>query len=269
MKIALVSYNPVWLKPLENIENCVQLIAYAHQQSCQLIIFPEMTLTGFSPQEGCLETSVFQYCLKQFSDSARQYNLHIIFGALSRYSSDLNALPTNDVFVISSKQQILARYSKIHLFSPGDEHFFVHAGNKLSKFSIDGINLAPSICYDLRFPEIYSALASEVDCFINIASWPTKRVDHWYTLLKARAIENQAYMIGVNRSGEDGNGLFYDLSSIAYDPLGNEVSLEQSRDYDNLSFIDINFSSANEIRSKFDLLRNKRHDLYKLFFPVS
>lgn len=268
MKIALASYNPVWLNPIKNIENCIQLVACAHQQSCQLVIFPEMTLTGFSPQYGCMEPSVLQSCLKQFSESARQYNLHVVFGALSRYSSDFNDLPTNDAFVISSKQEILSTYSKVHLFSPSDEHLFVQAGSKLSSFLIDDISFASSICYDLRFPEIYSALASKVSCFINIASWPSKRIDHWYTLLKARAIENQAYMIGVNRSGEDGNGLLYDISSIAYDPLGNPVPLMQSSLFNCLSFVDIDFSFASEIRSGFDLLSNKRHDLYKLFFPV-
>jgi len=269
MKIAVVSYNPAWLKPVENVDQCIQIIACAQQQNCQLVIFPEMTLTGFSPQYACLEPSVFQYCLEKFKESALKYNVYVIFGALSRHSSSLDQLPTNDAFVISPKQEIICRYSKLHLFSPADEHFFVKSGSKILTFSIDDMQFAPSICYDLRFSEIYSALASKVDCYINIASWPSKRIDHWYALLKARAIENQAYVIGVNRSGEDGNGLMYDPSSIIYDPLGNSVCLVQSSHFDCLSFGDIDLSFVGEIRSGFDILSNKRHDLYKLFFSAS
>jgi predicted amidohydrolase len=81
-----------------------------------------------------------------------------------------------------------------------------------------------SICYDLRFPELYSALATTCDVLVNIANWPTRRGAHWTTLLRARAIENQVYVIGVNRTGVDGAGLNYERSSALVDPNGDVVS---------------------------------------------
>jgi len=269
MKIALVSFCPYWLQPLENIENCIQLVVSAHKHSCQLVIFPEMTLTGFSPRDGCLEPSVMEYCLKKLKEAAFQYNIYVIFGALSKFSSGFKDLPTNDAFVISPKAEIISRYSKIHLFSPSEENLFVQPGNKLSTFLIDGISFSSSICYDLRFPEVYSSVANGVNCFVNIASWPFKRADHWYALLKARAIENQAYMVGVNRQGIDGNCLEYKFSSIVYDPLGNPVPLEFPETQSCLAYVDIDFNFSRKIRSEFDVLNNKRHDLYKSFFLAS
>lgn len=268
MKIALVSYNSRWLNPIENIDNCIGLLAAAHEQSCELVVFPEMALTGFSPQEGCIEPSVFNLCLETFKEYSHKYNLHIIFGALSRFSSGHDSLPTNDAFLVSPSQRLVETYSKIHLFSFGDEHHFVCPGSELSVFSIAGINFGPSICYDLRFPEMYSLLANKVNCFINIASWPSARISHWYTLLRARAIENQAYVIGVNRSGEDGNGLLYDFSSSVYDPIGNQVSLTNISGCDCMSYVDIDFSFLHEVRSRFNFLHDKRHDLYKLFISA-
>ena len=268
MKVALVSYNSLWLQPFKNIERCIEILAQACQKSCDLVIFPEMTFTGFSPEKGCLNSSEFEYCIKKLMFVARQHDVHVIFGALTNKFSESNAA-SNSAFLISPGKETIASYSKVHLFSFGNEHLFVAPGKHLSIFSISDIHFAPSICYDLRFPEIYSALASRVKCFINIASWPSQRIDHWYTLLKARAIENQAYMIGVNRSGIDGNNLVYEYSSSVYDPCGNKIPLSQSESCESLSFVEIDFSLVDKTRSEFHLLVDKRYGLYRSSFPDS
>ena len=105
--------------------------------------------------------------------------------------------------------RFIAKYSKMHPFSFAKEDQYFSAGNTRVIFHIEGIPASVFICYDLRFPEIFRDIAREVQAVFVLANWPSTRKDHWETLLKARAIENQCFVIGVNRTGKDGNGIRY------------------------------------------------------------
>ena len=220
MKIALASLNQKWEDKNANLQRCQELTEKAKLLGAELIIFPEMTLTGFSMNTSySAEPANQSPSVNAFSRLAKDNQIAIFAGVV--ISS--GAKPSNSMVAFSNDGKEQARYFKIHPFSfmKEDEHF--QSGNQLSKMDIAEFKFGFSICYDLRFPELYSAMAKDCDVLVNIANWPKLRVDHWRTLLKARALENQVFFIGVNRIGIDGNGLDYEPSSLIVDANGELV----------------------------------------------
>jgi predicted amidohydrolase len=118
-----------------------------------------------------------------------------------------------------------------------------------------------SICYDLRFPELYSALAKDCDVLVNIANWPKHRLQQWKALLQARAIENQAYMIGVNRVGTDANGLEYEPSSMIFDANGER--LEPIATEGEIDLFELSLQSLEVFRSNFSTKQDRQPELYR------
>jgi predicted amidohydrolase len=125
----------------------------------------------------------------------------------------------NAAIVADPSGAIVAVYRKQKLFAFAGEHEHYAPGDARVVVTIDGIRIAPLVCYDLRFPELFRAVAREVDAFVLVANWPAARRLHWDTLARARAIENQAYVVAVNRVGSGGN-IAYDGGSAAWDPWG-------------------------------------------------
>ena len=129
----------------------------------------------------------------------------------------------NSLIHINNKGELVSKYQKVHPFSFGNEDKNYSKGEKDWNTQIEDFKIGLSICYDLRFPELYRLYAKErVDALVSIANWPDTRIEHWRTLLKARAIENQCYMIGVNRVGKDPKLNYVGYSGV-YDPMGKEL----------------------------------------------
>lgn len=220
MKVALVSLDQKWEDKTGNILRCTELVARAAACGADLVVFPEMTLTGFTMNtQLSAEDPVQSPSLAAFGTLAREHGIALVVGlVMSNGGKAANTLVT---FSAEGREQ--ARYVKIHPFSFAGEDRFFQAGNSLTKMQMPEFKLGFSICYDLRFPELYSALAKDCEVLVNIANWPKKRAMHWGTLLQARAIENQVYVIGVNRIGVDGNGLEYERSSVVVNPNGELI----------------------------------------------
>src|SRR5262249_19282743 len=136
------------------------------------------------------------------SETAREFGICLIAGAAMR-GKDGRA--RNKALIFSPTGELLAFYAKMQPFAPGGEADHYAAGERPVTFRWENAVVSPFVCYDLRFPEIFreAVTAHRPELFVVIASWPEKRIAHWSTLLKARAIENQAYVIGVNRIGKD------------------------------------------------------------------
>jgi predicted amidohydrolase len=216
-KIALVSLNQIWEDKILNWALCKEYIKNAANVGVDLIVFPEMTLTGFSfNTQSISEDQKDSKTIEIFSQIAKKYNIAIVFGMVVGNKSKIS----NKSIFISSDGGIVGEYIKIHPFTLVGEDKYFNSGDKLGVFQYKSINIGLSICYDLRFPEMYSAMAKKCDMIINIANWPKKRISHWRALLKARAIENQIFIIGVNRTGIDGNNLEYVESSCIYNADG-------------------------------------------------
>ncbi|MFN8423575.1 MAG: nitrilase-related carbon-nitrogen hydrolase [Anaerolineae bacterium] len=142
---------------------------------------------------------------------------------LGGYAEPGPGRPRNAASLIDPRGDEALRYHKIHPFTFGGEDAHYDGGDALPTADVDGVRVTPLICYDLRFPEPFRAAADRTDLFVVIASWPATRAAHWSALLAARAIENQAYVLGVNRVGE-GGGLAYGGGSVLHDPWGGVVA---------------------------------------------
>jgi len=151
---------------------------------------------------------------------------------------------------------VIATYAKMHPFSLAKEDKYFSSGNTRVIFHIEGIPASVFICFDLRFPEIFRDIARGVQAIFVLANWPDSRKDHWETLLKARAIENQCFVIGVNRTGKDGNGIRYPGASHVYDPMGNDICFGGSREQ--LIACEIDPETVTKVRSEFPFLEDMR-----------
>lgn len=257
MQIALVSLNQVWEDKKANLILCEQYIQKASQSYADLIVFPEMTLTGFSNNiELISEEFERSQTIQEFSLLAKKFNIATVIGVVIQ---DADKSLNKSIF-IDKMGKTLGNYSKIHPFSFVGEDKFFNAGSKLSIIDFEGTSIGLTICYDLRFPELYSALAKQCDIILNIANWPSKRVDHWNTLLKARAIENQMFVAGINRTGNDGCGLEYTESSNIFNANGEALEFEQ---YDNMKIYEVDINFTKEFKIKFNTTNDRKVELYK------
>lgn len=240
------------------MQRCAKLTARAAACGADLVIFPEMTLTGFTMNtQLSVENSGQSPSMEAFSALAREHGISLIAGlAVSNGDKALNTL-----VAYSAEGMEQARYTKMHPFSFAGEDRYFQAGSSLAKMRMPEFNLGFSICYDLRFPELYSALAKDCDVLVNIANWPKRRVMHWKTLLQARAIENQTYVIGVNRTGVDGKGLEYERSSMVVNANGELIEPVFSEG--EMDICEISGQELLDFRACFPTRQDRRPDLYQ------
>ena len=258
MKIALASLDQKWEDKFENLKRCLELTASAKAMGAELIIFPEMTLTGFSMNINCTAEDPEQSdSAKAFSELAMSNQIAVIAGVVFQLSEKVG----NALLVFSKDGKEQARYFKIHPFSLANEDQFFQSGKSLAKWTCSEFKFGFSICYDLRFPELYSAMAKDCDVLVNIANWPKRRVDHWRTLLKARAIENQVYVIGVNRLGFDGNGLEYEHSSLIVNANGE--FLQPFCSQTEMDIYQINQQELHDFRKSFPTRQDRQTAFYQ------
>jgi predicted amidohydrolase len=253
MRIAMVSLDQVWENKQENRTRVFSAIQYAAEQNADMVILPEMTLTGFSMQTQVIGESISQSeTLHWFKQLAQQFHVAIIFGYV--VLPDSGKARNRSVF-LSPRGEILCIYDKVHPFSHSGEDHYYQQGKSLGVCSWNDAVWGLSICYDLRFPILYQLLGEQCSVIVNIANWPESRILHWYTLLRARAIENQVFIIGVNRVGSDPNGLQYISSSCIYGPFGEEILPVQSESACDICEIDI--SEVHRIRSTYPFFQDR------------
>lgn len=249
MKIGIVQFNAEW----ENKEvNKVKITEITNNLSekTNLLIFPEMTLTGFSMNSSEIKEKLEGESFLFFSDIAIKLNTEIIFGMVSFHSNKI----FNSAVHISSLGVIKAVYNKIHPFSYAKENYYYYSGELPVVTNINNFSAGLSVCYDLRFPELYRIYGKQkTELIINIANWPINRINHWNLLLKARAIENQCFMIGVNRVGNDPFNN-YTGSSAIYDPTGKEII--NLKEEESISITEIDLISVKETRERFGFLED-------------
>ena len=260
MKIATVSLNQIWEDKKANMDLCEKFIRESSNKSVDVVIFPEMTLTGFSPSNALLIENIYNsHTLEWFGKLSKLYNINIVFGACLKEKG--KSLPFNMLCIADKYGVVIPLYAKTHLFSYACEDQHLIPGNKVVTYKIESITFGFAICYDLRFPELFSTMASNCDAIIIIANWLSSRVDHWNALLRARAIENECIVFGVNRIGVDGNKIEYDESSVMVLPDGStEAAYFTSPDF---SIYEINRYQVEEYRNNFPTIKDKRYCLYE------
>ncbi|MGQ3684423.1 MAG: carbon-nitrogen family hydrolase [Candidatus Loosdrechtia sp.] len=254
MKIALVQLDIRWESKKINGERAEEFIKKASHEKCDIVVFPEMFNTGFSMNIPTIVEDESGETASVLSDMAKRYEINLIAGFPAKASDGKKG--KNLAVVFDRKGERIARYVKIHPFSFASEDQHYTAGNDTVIFNIEGMSASIFICYDLRFPEVFRSIAKDVQAIFVIANWPSSRKEHWVTLLKARAIENQCFVIGVNRTGTDGNGIHYPGASRVIDPSGMEIC--SGNDADEFTTCMINPLQVAETRARFPFLSDMR-----------
>ncbi len=219
LKVTLVQANQIWEDKSANFSNYLRLIESINEPT-DLVVFPEMYDTGFSMNVELTEDWNSNNSLSFLIELAVEKQFAIYTSLMVK---DNNHFYNRGVFVYPSGE--ISFYDKRKSFGLGGEDKFYTAGETETIVNYKDWKINLQICYDLRFPEIARNFEinqqPKYDLLLYVANWPSKRVEHWKILLKARAIENQSYVIGVNRIGEDANGLSYSGDTTCIDPLGN------------------------------------------------
>ncbi len=214
LTVTLIQADLAWEDKQANIKAFDKKIRSITDKS-DLIILPEMFTTGFSMNADNLAETMDGPTVQWMSDTARMSDSNLVGSIIvSEKDHFFNRL----IWVRPDGN--LMTYDKRHLFRYADEHHTYHAGTRHLTISLNGWRIRPFICYDLRFPVWTRNSEKGYDLAIFVANWPQPRAAHWQTLLKARAIENQSFVVGVNRVGKDGIGHNYQGDSAVINPTG-------------------------------------------------
>lgn len=253
MLIAALQTDIVWEDPEANFAKLRPLLARAAASGARLIVLPEMYACGFSMSTARITEPPGGPSVAFLIEQARTLGAWLC-GSVPELPNPGADKPANTL-VLAGPSGELHRYRKRHPFSFADEHLHYVAGEPLLTVEIEGVRVSTFVCYDLRFADDFWTLATGTDLYLVIANWPERRREHWKTLLRARAIENQAWVVGLNRVGE-GNGVVYSGDSMIIDPWG-EVVVMASRD-ETMLLADIDPARVADARQKFPVLRDRR-----------
>jgi predicted amidohydrolase len=253
LKIALLQFDQVWENKRANWDKIEKLLQ--EFESGDLLILPEMFDTGFSMNTALAEDWGKENSSLCFLNKlASQYHCAIYTSCMVKENG---SFINRGVFIKSNGA--FEVYDKRKGFGLGGEDLYFRSGSSETIVDFKGWKLNLQICYDLRFPElIRNRIIHErpaYDVLIYVANWPEKRVEHWKTLLKARAIENQCFVLGVNRIGRDGNSLNYSGDSIVYDALGNNLVGTEPKE--RLIYTILNYNELNNIRTSLPFLKDR------------
>ncbi len=253
LRIALCQKQIEWENKRKNIDQAIVSIKECKQFGADLCLFPEMSLTGFSMNTSKTREDD-RHTVELFKSIACDNKIAIGIGWVEATGEK----SYNCYSVISKNGEELLTYRKIHSFRFGGEDKQFISGNEIVSVQLEDIRVTPFICYDLRFPEIFRAARDYTDVFIIPANWPKVRREHWKVLLRARAIENQAYVFGINCVGEIG-GLLYSGDSMIVSPDGTVLELLEGKE--GVLFADIEPDRL-KIREDFPVRKDCKGDLY-------
>lgn len=235
----------------------VEKLFHCLKSSPRLIVLPEMWPSGFRVVEGEKKLEQTEAVLQKLAQYARELNSYIIGSHLSRAPKGFY----NTATIMDPRGKILASYHKVHLFALGGESKKFKAGNKsvVASTKIGKIGLA--ICYDIRFPEfIRKEVLKGAELICVPSAWPLARIEHYRLLLRARAIENQCFVLSANKVGKSAEGIEYGGHSVAIDPWG-EV-LGELKTKEGILELEINLQKVKETRKKFPVLSARREKVY-------
>ena len=257
LRVAAVQHDIVWNDRDANFERLAPKISGAVASGAQLVLLTETFSTGFGFGDAGFESEITGGISSQFLAAQAKEHGVWVGGSCPEIPPGAAAddqRPYNS-FVLTGPDATTHRYRKIHPFTYGGEEKHFKAGGELITVEIAGLRISPLVCYDLRFADEFWQLAEATDVYLVPANWPEKRRLHWTALLQARAIENQAYVVGVNRVGE-GGGLRYSGDSRIVDPLGE--LLATGAQTETILLADISADHVGEVRDHFRFLPDRR-----------
>ncbi len=262
LRIALVQMNIEAGNPEGNFSKMLAKLeeAVAANPKPDLIVLPEMWNTGYAldrireladPRGERTKAAISAFC--------RKHSVSVHAGSIARLNEGAGVSNTTYIFDASGEE--IGEYSKIHLFRLMDEHLHLEAGGEPGRFALNGVPAATMICYDIRFPELSRTLALGGAKILFVpAEWPHPRLHHWRTLLQARAIENQMFVVGCNTVGRSGASDFFGHSMVV-DPWG-EVVAEAPEEETILRAV-IDLALVDEVRGRIPVFADRRPRLYE------
>jgi predicted amidohydrolase len=255
LRVALGEYDTGWHDPAGSLARAAGVVERAAAAGAELVVLPEMCTTGFTMESAARAEPPDGPSAAVLAELARGHGVHLLAGVATRAPSDGGGERFhNSALLFRPDGALAAEYRKQRLFAIAGEHECYAAGDAPVVVRVGGVRIAPFICFDLRFPELFRAVAPRVDALVLVANWPASRRAHWDVLVRARAIENQCYVVAVNRSGV-GGGLEYDGGSVAYDPWGEPVA--EAAD-GGLLVARIDPAEVTRVRSRYPFVEDRR-----------
>ena len=246
MNITLVQPDTVWANKTENFRIISELLARQGSKDSDVIILPEMFNTGFPANPEQLGENPYEKTYDWMVATATRNNAAVCGSYIIKEGENF----FNRWHFVTPDGSI-EYYDKRHIFKIGGEDAGIVSGSKREVITFRGVRILPSVCYDLRFP-VWLRNKNDYDLLINVANWPASRSDVWLTLLKARAMENVAYVAGCNRVGIDPSGISYNGESIVCSPYGSIILT--AGNHEAVKSCPISIDELNEIRNKFPSL---------------
>jgi omega-amidase len=258
VKIALIQMDIAFGNPEENYQKASYLIDTAMRDRPDMIVLPELWTTGYDlinlPATADRQASKTIDFLK---DKAQRYGVQFIGGSVANYREDGIY---NTLLVINQAGELIHQYSKLHLFQLMDEHLHLQSGKDEGLFTLNQHVFAGQICYDIRFPEwIRKHVLAGAEAIFVVAEWPLPRLHHWKTLLTARAIENQCYVIACNSSGSNPDNIFAGHSLII-DPWGEIIA--EGTEKEEIIIGEIDLSKVQTVRNTIPIFEDRKPNRY-------
>ena len=257
MRVGLGQIDMAFENKAYGMSAYTKIMQEAAKAQVDFLVFPEMSVTGFTDKphefgEAVENSETIQF----FKQNAMLHEMAICFGMPVLKGENAE----NHCLILSKNGELLADYAKLHPFSFGTEAKFYNGGTALASCTVEDFTVSPFVCYDFRFPEIFQIASEKSTLLVVIANIAVSRKEDWPVLLRARAIENQAFVIGVNRTGS-GGGLHYLGESLVVSPRGK--ILAQAGEAPCLVVADISVEEVHKCRNKFPLKADRRPALYE------
>ena len=257
LRVALIQQATLWQDPEANLTRARTWVTQAAEAGARIAVFPELFTLGFTMSPEPFAEPLPGPTTEALAALSREFGLYLVGSAVEAHEPH----PRNAAFVTGPDGALMASYRKLHPFSYGEENLHYSGGEDCPVFEVDGIPCGLQICYDLRFPEPFRALAARgAEVVFVLANWPRRRISAWSTLLAARAIENQMAICGVNRVGQDALGLDYPGASAIHDCFGEVVAAGEA--HEGVVVGDLDLDQLRAWRKRFPALSDRRPEVY-------
>lgn len=261
MKVTCIQMDMAFCSPDDNFKKAAELISDAAKEKPDVIVLPETWNTGFFPRENlaALSDADGKRVKCEIGALAKKFSVNIVAGSVANVK---DGKVYNTAYVFDRKGSCIAEYDKTHLFTPMNEHGYFEKGDHLCKFTLDSKECAVIICYDIRFPELTRSLSiTGLDVLFVVSQWPKVRIPHLLALTKARAIENQMFVVCCNSAGIAGETVYGGNSSI-HDPWGE--TLVKAGDMEEIISAECDMGIIDGIRSSINVFNDRRVSLYDI-----
>jgi omega-amidase len=252
--IALGEYDTGWQSTDASLAAATRVATHAAAFGARLVVLPEMATTGFT-MDTSRAVTLQSRDVSLLRAMASRLGIWVVAGVALREPDGAGTTVHNAALAIDPEGEIVAIHRKQRMFAFAGEDASYQAGTESTVVTIEGVRFGLFVCYELRFPELFADVAADVSGMIVIANWPAARRAHWDALLRARAIENQCAVIGVNRTGI-ANGLTYDGGSVAFDAWGDRIDPAAPS---GVRIVTFDAAKVAAVRERFPFLRDRRH----------